>query len=151
VNKKEAEEETYRVTQCVALVINYLGMQDVPLKQQPPLQKSGAWNGCLVETNENGVFQKLSQERWEKPHSLIREILENVEKSKFVNFKKLRSYQGFLDYVSRTYGFLVPYLKGIHLTLESWRSNRLQNQNYWNICEMGETVQHYLPPCRVHP
>ena len=27
-------------------------------------------------------------------------------------------------YVSHTYGALVPYLKGIHLTLESWRSNR---------------------------
>jgi hypothetical protein len=47
-----------------------------------------------------------------------------LETSQFLNFKKLRSYRGFLVYVSRTYGFLVPYLKGIHLTLESWRANR---------------------------
>ena len=90
----------------------------------PPLRKPGAWNGCLIETNANGVFRKVTRERQDKTRSQIREILDDLETSQFLNFKKLRSYRGFLVYVSRTYGFLVPYLKGIHLTLESWRANR---------------------------
>jgi hypothetical protein len=32
--------------------------------------------------------------------------------------------RGFLVYVTRTYTTLVPYLKGVHLTLDSWRANR---------------------------
>jgi hypothetical protein len=122
--KEKAEEETHRVTRRIASVINYLGMQDAPRKRRPPLQKPGAWNGCLVETNKNGVFQKVSQERWDKTRSHIREIQKDAEESPFVDFKKLRSYLVFLVYVSRTYGSLVPYLKVIHLTLESWRTNR---------------------------
>jgi hypothetical protein len=124
VTKEEAEEETHQATRRIASVINYLGMQDAPRKRRPPLQKPGAWNGCLVETNENGVFRKVSQERWDKTRSHIREILKDAEESSFLNFKKLRSYRGFLVYVARTYASLVPYLKGIHLTLESWRPNR---------------------------
>ena len=31
---------------------------------------------------------------------------------------------GFLLYVTRTYPSMVPYLKGIHLTLDSWRPQR---------------------------
>jgi hypothetical protein len=42
----------------IALVINYLGMQDAPWKQQHPLWKPGVWNGCLVETKKVAFFKK---------------------------------------------------------------------------------------------
>jgi hypothetical protein len=42
----------------------------------------------------------------------------------YLPHKQLESYPGFLVYVSRTYPAMVPYLKGIHLTLDSWRANR---------------------------
>lgn len=32
----------------------------------------------------------------------------------------LESYRGFLMYISRTYPMVAPYLKGIHLVLDSW-------------------------------
>jgi hypothetical protein len=35
----------------------------------------------------------------------------------------LESARGFLIYVSRTYTSMIPYLKGLHLTIDSWRSN----------------------------
>jgi hypothetical protein len=38
--------------------------------------------------------------------------------------KKLESIWGFLVYVARTYSSIVPYLKGIHLTLDLWRDKR---------------------------
>jgi hypothetical protein len=38
--------------------------------------------------------------------------------------KELESCRGFLVYVTRTYGAMVPYLKGVHHTLDSWRPER---------------------------
>ena len=41
-----------------------------------------------------------------------------------LEFKVLESWRGYLIYVSRTFPVMVPYLKGIHQTLDSWRPNR---------------------------
>jgi hypothetical protein len=38
--------------------------------------------------------------------------------------KTAESFRGFLVYVAHTYTAMVPYLKGIHLSLDSWRANR---------------------------
>ena len=38
--------------------------------------------------------------------------------------KSLERKRGFLIYVTRTYPSMVPYLKGIHLTLVGWRQGR---------------------------
>jgi hypothetical protein len=42
----------------------------------------------------------------------------------YILHKKMESIWGFLVYVARTYSTMVPYLKGIHLTLDSWRDGR---------------------------
>ena len=39
--------------------------------------------------------------------------------------------RGFLVYISRTYRAMVPYLKGIYQTLDSWRSGR--SKDGWNL------------------
>jgi hypothetical protein len=44
-----------------------------------------------------------------------------------VDHKALESYRGFLIYVSQTYPYMVPYLKGVHLTLDSWREGRRED------------------------
>ena len=41
-----------------------------------------------------------------------------------LSHKELQSDRGFLVYVTRTYPAMVPYLKGFHLTLETWRGGR---------------------------
>eukprot|EP00957_Ditylum_brightwellii_P124483 9487025-Ditylum_brightwellii.AAC.1 len=41
-----------------------------------------------------------------------------------LNRNHLESGQSFLVHVSRNYPWIVPYLKGIHLTLESWWQDR---------------------------
>lgn len=38
--------------------------------------------------------------------------------------KELEKDRGFLVHLSMVYPTLVPYLKGFHLTLESWRPDR---------------------------
>ena len=41
-----------------------------------------------------------------------------------LNHSALGKGRGFLSYVGMTYPSLVPYFKGVHLTLDSWRDNR---------------------------
>ena len=36
----------------------------------------------------------------------------------------MESIRGLLVYVSKTYKDMIPYLKGLHLTLDSWRPFR---------------------------
>jgi hypothetical protein len=55
-------------------------------------------------------------------------------------------------YISLTYPSLTPYLKGIHLTLDSWRPNR--DGEGWKrpasqiAAAIGSTLSH--PPTHVH-
>jgi hypothetical protein len=46
-----------------------------------------------------------------------------------LNHKQMERRRGFLVYVAQSYPSLVTYLKGIHLTLDGWRSGR--NDDGW--------------------
>jgi hypothetical protein len=46
-----------------------------------------------------------------------------------LHFKSLECNVGFIVYVEMTYMSMIPYLKGIYLTLNSWRGNR--NKDGW--------------------
>ena len=48
-----------------------------------------------------------------------------------LDFKELKKDRGYLVYIARTYWSMVPYLKGIHQTLDSWRSGR--NTDGWKL------------------
>jgi hypothetical protein len=48
-----------------------------------------------------------------------------------LSHKIAEKYRGFLVYVSRTYRAMVPYLKGLHLTLDFWRADR--DEDGWRV------------------
>jgi hypothetical protein len=78
-----------------------------------------------VSTNEDGVFVEVSQERWDKTKLILKgleEVLEGDDPS--FSHKTLLKYHGFLINVARTYPAMIPYLKGLHLTIKHWRDNR---------------------------
>jgi hypothetical protein len=62
----------------------------------------------------------VSQERWDKAKGMVLWIKDSLKDDDTIDFKTLESYRGFLIYNSRTYPSITPYLKGIHLTLDSW-------------------------------
>jgi len=65
---------------------------------------------------------------------MIREIAEDLRKAgkeRMLNRSKLGSQRGFLVYVARTYPQFVPYLKGIHATIEAWRPDR--DSDGWKV------------------
>ncbi len=105
----------------VASHINYLGLQDAPRKRREPSQEAGPWAGSVVHTTHGAVTVLISLERWLKVQSIIQWIQDQALLPDGIEHKQLERFRGILVYVSRTYPAMVPYLKGIHLTLDSWR------------------------------
>lgn len=58
-------------------------------------------------------------------------IRDSLRESDTIDHKTLESHRGFLIYISRTYLAITPYLKGIHLTLDSWRPWR--SEDAWKL------------------
>ena len=65
----------------------------------------------------------VSQEKWEKTQSLIGEMSEMMAQDHYP-LARLLQIRGFLMYVVRTYSWINPYMKGLHLTIDSWRPFR---------------------------
>ena len=121
-----------RASSRVAQITQYLGQQDAARKCRPPSQTPGPWCGAFMASKEDCVWVYVSQEKWEKAKTFVFEAASKIELSADgsdwspspLNHKWLEKGRGFLVYFSRTYPSLVPYLKGIHLTLDSWREGR---------------------------
>ena len=92
-----------------------------------------------MNTVEDVPHQSVSQEWWSKSQKKIRcfdnffgffdKLAEEPPINDLVGSfpenhmpqEQAESYYGFIVYMSRTYRGMMPYLKGIHLTLASWR------------------------------
>jgi hypothetical protein len=97
------------------------------------------------------VTKTVTQERWDKTKDKLAWIVAQLEEARVeaaklealgkpkekatIPHKPLESIRGFLVYVGRTYTTMVPYLKGIHLTLDSWRLNR--GSDRWPVDDDG--------------
>ena len=107
---------------------SYLGIQDALRKVRHFLGSrfAGAWAGVVVlNDEEKGIVQLLSQENWDKMRSIIDKWLKRVEDGQLeLDHRELRSDRGFLVYACQAYPGLKPYLKGLHLSLETWRGGR---------------------------
>ena len=124
------EEESWKASSCVAKSASYYGLQDAARKRREPSKSPGAWAGAVIETGPDGAFKRVSQERWDKTKSRVR-LLEDMLELEWIDRKELERIRGFLVYVSLTYDTMVPYLKGLHHTLESWRPTR--DKEGWRI------------------
>jgi hypothetical protein len=104
---------------------------------------AGDWAGTVIHTRMGQVCVKVTQERWDKTRKMVRDIWQEYsdrqtelpvevlgeDSAGDLNHKQLERRQGFLVYVDQAYPSLVPYLKGIYITLDSWRSDR--NEDGW--------------------
>jgi hypothetical protein len=80
------------------------------------------------------VYVKVSQEKWDRAKEMIALTIKEIEdKGGLLNHKALERRRGFLLYVTRTYPAMVPYLKGMHLTLDGWREGR--DDEGWKVLD----------------
>lgn len=112
-----------------AKILQYLGQQNATRKYRPPHVRPGPWCGSFVAVREEAVWVYTSQEKWKKAQSFIAELHELLQKyetdqSKLIDYKFMERGRGFMIYFCRTYTSFVPFLKGFHLTMDSWRPGR---------------------------
>lgn len=157
-----SEELAWQCSSKAAKGLAFLGLQDAARKRRKPSQTPGAWAGATVTTDGDAVRKGVTQERWEKLQNRIRWIGSQVglkdefsptsfgdldvkmnglkrPKPTSLHYKTTESCIGFIVYVSLTYTSLVPYLKGIYLSLNAWRGGR--DGEGWKLPEslMAET------------
>jgi len=121
------EEGTRKATRRTSSVTQYLGEQNADRKKRPPSLVPGPWCGSFFAVKDGSVFVYVSQAKWMKAKHYLISWLEQVQLGGIktqLDFKDLEKGRGFLVYLSRTYPAITPFLKGIHLTLDSWREGR---------------------------
>ncbi len=72
---------------------------------------------CIKE--DGSVVLLTSQEKWDHLKTICRKWLD-LQGANELNFKELQSNQGSMVYVTQAYPGMKPYLKGFHLSLETW-------------------------------
>ena len=116
-------ELAWRVARFYAAMCARLGVQDAARKRTSASRTPGPWAGTVTHTDQDQVCGMVSQEKWPKTQELIRELEEMLERD-LLPLQRLLEIRGFLIYVVRTYPWLNPYIKGLHLTVDSWRPGR---------------------------
>jgi hypothetical protein len=118
------KDECWDAAHQVCCRLTWFGIQDAPRKRRDASQKPGAWAGTIIHTENDMVTVLVSQEKWDKTKRWIEWMRTSLENSDELSHKELERCRGFLIYVSRTYKAFVPYLRGIHKTIDSWRGYR---------------------------
>ena len=129
----DSERVCRAATRRVASWVNYLGQQDAPRKRRPPAKVPGAWAGAMCLAKDDGLYVTCTQKKWEKAQAIINHWIEEVvdKGSVQVNAAQMERDVGFLVHLSRTFPSMFPYLKGIYLSLNTWRKGR--NEEGWKF------------------
>ena len=108
------EVEGWEAAKRVSGVLTYLGIQDAARKRREPRQDPGAWAGAVLRTDGDAPAVEVSLEKWVKTKALIAELREMIQRESGNKLHLLRLLQirGFLLYVTRTYRYMTPHLKG---------------------------------------
>lgn len=138
-------KEAWQAARRVAAGLNYLGLQDAPRKRRNSSVNPGAWIGGVVRTSNGRVVVTISEKKWKKTLNMIDEVINMIATDPDkLNRKRLEQIRGYLGYVTRTFPCSVPYMIGLHLTIDGWRKNR--DKEGWRIQPKGcakKPTQHY--------
>ena len=120
------EEGCVLATRRIASLCNHLGIQDAARKRRFPSKSPGVWCGAKTSADNVGVYTSTTQVKWDKGKTIINGWLQELEESRdfSIEHKPMLSGRGFLVHLARTYPSMVPFLKGVHHTLENWRRGR---------------------------
>jgi len=124
-------KEAWLAGRRTASIVNWLGCQDAPRKRRDSRTDPGAWAGTLIRT-EGGIYALVSDDKWQKFKSQIFEIDGMlVDSPNSLPRKRLEQIRGFLNYVVQTYRPMIPYLNGLHMTIDGWREGR--DEEGWRL------------------
>ena len=110
---------TWAAARAYAAGCSRRGGQDALRKRTSPSDTPGPWAGTVIHTAGRHVLGMVSQVKWDKTKLLIAELGEMIPKGA-LPLQRLLEIRGFLVYMVWTYTWLNPYMKGLHLTVDSW-------------------------------
>mmetsp|Transcript_23392 Transcript_23392/g.35469 ORF Transcript_23392/g.35469 Transcript_23392/m.35469 type:complete len:282 (+) Transcript_23392:2867-3712(+) len=120
-----SSSEAWRAAQRTASVLNYLGIQDAARKRRGTSKTPGAWTGSVVRTSKRGIELTISEKKWKKAKALFLEVMGMIKMDSLtLHCKWLEQIRGYLVHITRTFPATVPYVIGLHLTIDGWRHNR---------------------------
>ena len=106
----------------------YLGIQDAlrKIRGAGGTRYPGAWSGSVVFNDEKlGIVILTSQEKWDRLKLTCAKWLAKLDAGELeLDHTELRSDKGFMVYVTQSYPAMKPYMKGFHLSMETWRGGR---------------------------
>ena len=134
-------EQAWLASSHMAKGLCWLGLQDAARKQRRACQRPGAWAGLVIASDGNVVTKSVTQEHWIKTIKNVQwigkqtgvinwfapDLFGGLNKEldssggENIHCKTTESLVGFIVYVFQTYESMVPYLKGIYFTFNSWR------------------------------
>lgn len=116
-------EYTWRILRQVCSCLQYKGIQVALRKVHEPKLDPGPWAGALFESTATSVTKSVTVEKWNKGRRLVEALWEQLSIKDWaitpIDCKELEVARGFLCHLSMNFEFMVPYLKGFHLTLAS--------------------------------
>jgi len=119
-----SKEECWIVTHTLSCRYGHLGLQVAARKTRPPSQTPGAWAGSHVVLQDGGIGITCGLDKWSKAKRLLQEMSSELQQGPRLQHKLLEQRRGFFVHLQRTYPCITPFLKGLHLTLDSWRPGR---------------------------
>ena len=131
--------ECWKAAQRISSILASKGIQDASRKRREASQQPGSWAGADVHTSGGEVTILISQERWDKCREILKTMQKAVLDGKWLDHKQLLSDRGKLVYALRNYWGPRSYLKGIHLTADSWREGR--SKSGWKTKRKRSKVQ----------
>ena len=116
---------TWRAARAYESGCSRRGIQNTPRKQTSPTESPGPWAG-IVTPHRLRASGGVSQEKWDKTKCLLEELKEMVTKGP-LPLQRMLEIRGFFMYVVSTYTWLNPYMKGMHLTVDSWQPGQAED------------------------
>lgn len=83
----------------------------------------------LIQEGSIGVT--CGQDKWVKAQRFLKELQGELLTSPQLSHKSLEQKRGFFVHLQHTYPCITPFLKGLHLTIDSWRPGR--DQDGWRV------------------
>jgi hypothetical protein len=71
------KSKTWQASQQAAASSNHLGIQDAPRKRRDGSQAPGVCSGCVLQTDQDGVFVHVSQEKGDKTKQLLEKVMDD--------------------------------------------------------------------------
>ncbi len=120
------QDLTWRAARAYGLGCSRRGIQDASRKRTLPIKMPGPWACTVMHTEAGPLVGMVSQEKWDKTKQLLKELSDMLGEDP-LPLQRMLEIRGFLMYMVHTYPWLNPYMKGMHLMMDSWQPGRAED------------------------